>query len=160
VAGKIAGGTMPGQFDRYNMKREISLTANISGADLGSVSRRVSQVLADVQKRDDAEKDKLEKEGGKPVRGTHELRGQIPAMRSMLGGLGVGLVLAVIVIFLMLGANFQSLRLSLVVVSTTPAVISGVAVALFLTRTTLNVQSFIGAIMAIGVAMANAILLV
>src|SRR4029077_15357797 len=62
--------------------------------------------------------------------------------------------------FLMLAANFQSLRLSLVAVSTAPAVISGVVIMLFITRTTLNVQSFIGAIMAIGVAMANAILLV
>jgi multidrug efflux pump subunit AcrB len=159
IASRITAGTMPGQFDRYNMKREITLTANISGADLGSVSRQINQVLADVQKRDDAEKDELEKKGEKPVRVTHELRGQIPPMRSMLSGLGVGLVLAVIVIFLMLAANFQSLRLSLTAVSTAPAVIAGVVLVLFVTRTTLNVQSFIGAIMAIGVAMANAILL-
>lgn len=160
VASRIGGGTMPGQFDRYNMKREITLTANISGSDLGSVARKITSVLAEVQKNDDAEKDKLEKEGAKPVRITHELRGQIPPMRSMLGGLGVGLVLAVVVIFLMLAANFQSVRLSLVAVSTVPAVISGVVLMLFVTGTTLNVQSFIGAIMAIGVAMANAILLV
>ncbi len=157
---KIAGGTMPGQFDRYNMKREITLTANIAGADLGSVSRQINKVLADVQQRDDAEKNELEKKGEKPVRVTHELRGQIPPMRSMLGGLGVGLVLAIVVIFLLLAANFQSLRLSLVAVSTAPAVISGVVLMLVATHTTLNVQSFIGAIMAFGVAMANAILLI
>jgi multidrug efflux pump subunit AcrB len=157
---KVAGGTMPGQFDRYNMKREISLTANISGADLENVARKINRVLADVQKRDDAEKDELEKKGEKPVRVTNELRGQIPPMRSMLGGLSVGLVLAIVVIFLLLAANFQSLKLSFVAVSTAPAVIAGVALMLFVTRTTLNVQSFIGAIMAIGVAMANAILLV
>ena len=63
-------------------------------------------------------------------------------------------------IFLLLAANFQSLRLSLVVVSTTPAVIAGVVLTLWLTGTTLNIQSFMGAIMAIGVAVANAILLV
>src|SRR4029453_2997216 len=63
-------------------------------------------------------------------------------------------------IYLLLAANFQSLRLSLVAVSTAPAVISGAALMLFVTRTTLNIQSFIGAIMGIGVAMANAILLV
>ncbi|MGE5194593.1 MAG: efflux RND transporter permease subunit [Deltaproteobacteria bacterium] len=157
---KIAGGTMPGQFDRYNMKREITMTANISGSDLGSVSQEINRVLADVQRKDDAEKDELEKKGEKPVRVTHELRGQIPPMRSMLGGLAVGLVLAIVVIFLLLAANFQSLKLSLVAVSSAPAVISGVALMLLVTRTTLNVQSFIGAIMAIGVAMANAILLV
>jgi multidrug efflux pump subunit AcrB len=156
---RIGGGTMPGQFDRYNMKREITLTANIFGTDLGSVSREINRVLSDVQKTDDREKDELEKQGGKPVRVTHELRGQIPPMRSMLGGLGVGFVLAIVVIFLLLAANFQSLRLSLAAVSTAPAVVSGVVLVLFLTRTTLNVQSFIGAIMSIGVAMANAILL-
>jgi multidrug efflux pump subunit AcrB len=70
------------------------------------------------------------------------------------------LALAIVVIFLLLSANFQSLRLSLVTISTAPAVIAGVVIMLFLTRTTLNIQSFIGAIMAVGVAMANAILLV
>ena len=65
-----------------------------------------------------------------------------------------------VVIFLLLTANFQSLRLAFVTVSTAPAVIAGVVLVLWLTGTTLNIQSFIGAIMAIGVAMANAILLV
>ncbi len=81
-------------------------------------------------------------------------------MRDMLSGLAIGLGLAIVVIFLLLSANFQSLRLSLVTVSTAPAVIAGVVVMLYLTGTTLNIQSFIGAIMAVGVAMANAILLV
>jgi hypothetical protein len=66
----------------------------------------------------------------------------------------------VIAVFLLLAANFQSVRLALVAVSTAPAVIAGVVLMLWLTGTTLNIQSFIGAIMAIGVAMANAILLV
>jgi multidrug efflux pump subunit AcrB len=81
-------------------------------------------------------------------------------MHDMLGGLAIGLGLAVVVIFLLLCANFQSLRLSLVTVSTAPAVVAGVVMMLHLTHTTLNIQSFIGAIMAVGVAMANAILLV
>jgi len=81
-------------------------------------------------------------------------------MQQMLDGLQTGLLLAVVVIFLLLTANFQSLKLSLVVVSTVPAVIAGVALALWLTGTTLNIQSFMGAIMAVGVAVANAILLV
>jgi multidrug efflux pump subunit AcrB len=70
------------------------------------------------------------------------------------------LTLAVVVILLLLAANFQSWKLSLIVLSTAPAVLAGVAVTLALTRTTLNVESFMGAIMAIGVAVANAILLV
>src|SRR5205823_5879642 len=81
-------------------------------------------------------------------------------MRQMFQGLAVGLALAVGVIFLLLTAYFQSLRLALIVVATAPTVIAGVALALAVTRTTLNIQSFMGAIMAIGVAVANAILLV
>ena len=81
-------------------------------------------------------------------------------MKSLLGGLQNGLLLAIVAIFLMLAANFQSLRLALVVISSAPAVIAGVVLALWVTGTTLNIQSFMGAIMAIGVAVANAILLI
>jgi multidrug efflux pump subunit AcrB len=88
------------------------------------------------------------------------VRGQIAPMRELFDGLTAGLGIAVLVIFLMLAANFQSFRLSLAVILTVPAVIAGVVIALFVTRTTLNIQSFMGAIMAIGVAVANSILLV
>jgi multidrug efflux pump subunit AcrB len=81
-------------------------------------------------------------------------------MRQTLSGLQIGLLLAVVVILLLLTAYFQSLRIALVVLAAIPAVVAGVALALWLTRTTLNVQSFMGAIMAIGVSVANAILLV
>jgi multidrug efflux pump subunit AcrB len=70
------------------------------------------------------------------------------------------LIVSVVAVFLLLTANFQSVRLALVAVSSVPAVVAGVLILLWLTGTTLNIQSFIGAIMAIGVAMANAILLV
>jgi multidrug efflux pump subunit AcrB len=142
----IRTGTMPGQYDRYNMRRQVTLTANIAGDDLGSVSR---QVMAAIER------------AGEPPQGAKvEVRGQIVPMQEMMSGLAVGLGVAVVVVFLVLTANFQSLRLALVTVSTVPAVITGVVLTLFLTGTTLNIQSFIGAIMAIGVAMANAILLV
>jgi multidrug efflux pump subunit AcrB len=77
----------------------------------------------------------------------------------MFGGLLVGLGMAVVVIVLLLTAYFQSVRLALTVVLTAPAGVAGVALALLATRTTLNIQSFMGAIMAVGVAVANAILL-
>jgi len=75
-------------------------------------------------------------------------------------GLTLGLSLGVGAIFLLLTAYFQSVRLALISVAAVPAVVAGVALALLLTGTTLNIQSFMGAIMAIGVAVANAILLV
>ena len=87
-----------------------------------------------------------------------DIRGQVEPLEQILGGLGFGLILAVVVIFLVLTAYFQSVRLSLVAVSSVPAVIAGVVLALWITRTTLNIQSFVGAIMALGVAVANAIL--
>lgn len=146
---QISPGTMAGQYDRYNMKREITITANISGQDLGSVSGDVTRALA-----------KLDAEGKRPKSVSTELRGQIPPLRQIVSGLGVGLALAILVIFLLLTANFQSVRLALTTVSTVPAVLAGVVVALWFTGSTLNIQSFIGAIMAVGVAMANAILLV
>ena len=72
----------------------------------------------------------------------------------------IGLLLAVVVIFLLLSANFQSVRLALAIVLTVPAVLCGVLLMLLATGTTLNIQSFMGAIMAIGIAVANSILLV
>ena len=88
------------------------------------------------------------------------VRGQIASMRETFTNVAAGLAVAVVVVFLLLAASFQSLRLAFVVVSTVPAVLTGVVLMLALTRTTLNLQSFMGAIMAIGVAVANAILLV
>ena len=124
----------------------VTLTANVSGEDLGRVMNHVNQAIA---------------QAGEPPRGaTVSVRGQIAAMRDTFTNITAGLVVAVVVIFLLLAANFQSLRLAFVVVSTVPAVLAGVVVMLLLTGTTLNVQSFMGAIMAIGVAVANAILLV
>ncbi len=145
VAG-VDWGTMPGEFDRYNMQRMITVTANVSGEDLGAVSRRVARAIRAA--------------GDPPTGSTVSVRGQIPPLEQMLEGLSAGLVLAVVGILLLLAGYFQSVRLSVAVVSTVPAVLAGVVVALFITRTTVNVESFMGAIMAVGVAVANAILLV
>jgi multidrug efflux pump subunit AcrB len=81
-------------------------------------------------------------------------------MEEMASGLSVGLMVSIVAVFLLLAANFQSIRLALTTVSTAPAVLAGVACILLITGTRLNIQSFIGAIMAVGVATANAILLV
>ena len=142
----ISYGTMAGEYDRYNQQRMVTITANIAGKDLGSVAGEVNDAIA---------------RAGEAPRGvTVNLRGQVPPMNQTMSGLQWGLLLAIVVIFLLLMANFQSVRVSLVVLSTIPAVITGVAVALWIAGTTLNVQSFMGAIMAIGVSVANAILLV
>ena len=106
-------------------------------------------------------KDYIVQEADSPPRGVQvELRGQVPPMLQMFEGLGKGLFLAVIMVFLLLTAYFQSMRLALIASATAPAVVAGVVLALYITGTTLNIESFMGSIMAIGVAVANAILLV
>ncbi len=143
---RIENATIVGEYDRVNGQRMVTLTANVYGEDLGRAVDRVHQAIG---------------RAGDPPRGTTvAVRGQIAAMEETFRNITAGLLVAIVVIFLLLAANFQSLRLAFVVVSTVPAVLAGVVVILRLTSTTLNVQSFMGAIMAIGVAVANAILLV
>ncbi len=159
----IREGTMPGQIDRYNMRRLVSITGNIQGDDLGNVARQVALAI---------------EAAGEPPGGVQvDVRGQVAPMREIFGplafdppwsvpltrwfsGMSGGLIVAGVVIFLLLTAYFQSARLALVAVAPVPAVLAGVAVILFATGTTLNLQSFMGAIMAVGVATANSILLV
>jgi multidrug efflux pump subunit AcrB len=142
---RLSRGTLVGEYDRINGQRVVGLSANVVGEDLGRVARRIEAAVA-----------RVEAPRGISV----SLRGQITPMRETLGSIAVGLLVAVAVVFLLLSANFQSIRLAVVVLSTVPAVLSGVVLLLRATGTTLNVQSLLGAIMAVGVATANAILLV
>jgi multidrug efflux pump subunit AcrB len=143
---RVAYGSVVGQYDRYNQQRMVTISANVAGEDLGRAAARVEQAIRRV--------------GDAPRGVTVTVRGQVATMRQTLGSLQIGVGLAVIVIFLMLAANFESFVLSLVVLSTIPAALSGVVLMLLATGTTANVQSFMGTIMALGVAVANAILLV
>ncbi|MEY4004670.1 MAG: Swarming motility protein SwrC [Verrucomicrobiota bacterium] len=140
-------GTSVGTYERYNLARLVSITANIHGTDLGTATRAIRAAVAAAGPAPDA-KTKV------------DLRGQIVPLEQLNAGFRSGLIIAVVVILLLLIAHFQSVRLALAVVSTVPAVLAGVVVALLATGTTLNIQSAMGAIMAVGVAVANAILLV
>lgn len=122
----------------------VSLTANLEGLTLGEAAQKLSTAVA---------------QAGTPPRGVSvSFRGQIPALAQTISGLRIGLLLAVLTIFLLLAANFQSVRLAVAILLTIPAVLCGVVLMLRLTGTTLNIQSFMGAIMAIGIAVANSIL--
>jgi multidrug efflux pump subunit AcrB len=141
----IGEGVMLEEVDRYNMRRTMTIVANVAGEDLGRVAQRIRDAL---------------KAAGAPPRGVNVMvRGQIAPMEQMFSGLALGMILSVVVIFLLLAGYFQSLRLALSIASTVPAVLAGVILMLLATGTTLNIQSFMGAIMAIGVAVANGILL-
>ena len=138
--------SMPGELDRQNGQWMLAVSANPASNDLGTVATDVKRAI---------------RNAGDPPRGvTTSVRGQISALGQIFGELLIGLGAAVLVILLLLAANFQSIRLAFVVVSTAPAVVVGVAVMLLITGTSLNLESFMGTIMAIGVAVANAILLV
>jgi multidrug efflux pump subunit AcrB len=142
----IKFGTMPGQIDRYNMQRIVSLTANVSGESLGEAAGQVREAIA---------------RAGEPPRGvTVAIRGQIPPLDDTIDGLQTGLLLTVALIFLLLAANFQSFRLGVAIILMVPAVLTGVVVMLLLTGTSLNIQSFMGAIMVLGIAGADSILLI
>jgi multidrug efflux pump subunit AcrB len=143
---KMKLGTMPGLIERFNGQHIISLTANIHGITLGEAAQKLNRALA---------------EAGAPPKGSKiVMKGEIPPLEQTISGLRIGLLLAVVVIFLLLSANFQSMRLALAIVLTVPAVLCGVLLMLRATSTTLNIQSFMGAIMAIGIAVANSILFV
>ncbi|QJB31179.1 efflux RND transporter permease subunit [Chitinophaga oryzae] len=137
---------MPGEYDRAGPRRFVTVSANITGKDLGAATAAVQQVV---------------REAGTPPKGlVVELKGASSLLVDTLESLERGLAMAVVVIFLLLAANYQSFKLSLVVLVTVPAVIAGALLALLMTGATLNLQSYMGMIMSTGVSVANAILIV
>jgi len=136
----------PGEYDRAGPRRFLTVSANIYKKDLATAT-------ADVQK--------AMKEIGAPPKGLiADLKGMSSLLTDTMNSLQSGLGFAVLVIFLLLAANYQSFKLSLTVLSTVPAVILGSLTALLITGSTLNLQSYMGMIMSTGVSVANAILIV
>ena len=143
---EVGKGEVPGEFDRTSMQRYISVTANVEGEDLGRAAKQIAEAI---------------KNAGKPPRGvTIETRGQIAPMNEMFESLGIGMAIAVAVILLMLTAYFQAWRLALISIGAVPGVFTGVVAILLLTDTTLNIESFMGAIMCVGVSVSNSVMLV
>jgi multidrug efflux pump subunit AcrB len=139
-------GNMPEMIERLSGQRVVSLTANLHGVTLGEAQKKIQAALGNI--------------AAPPKGSVVTVRGEVPALEETISGLRVGLLLAIATIFLLLMANFQSLRLPLAILSTIPGVLCGVVLMLLITRTTLNIQSFMGAIMAVGISVANSILLV
>jgi len=142
----VKAGVIPGQIDRTSSQRYISISANLEGADLGTASRLVEKAVADA---------------GQSPKGVRLMtRGQTGTMNDMFRSLGIGLGIAVAVILVLLTAYFQAPRLALTSIAAVPGVISGVVLALVLTHTTLNIESFMGSIMCIGVSVSNSVMMV
>ena len=149
VLGDVASITLAethGENDNLGAMPYISVTANIDHTDLGEATKDVRKVIGNL---------------GELPRGLFiEPIGLSKVLTETMSSLESGLLVAVVVIFLMLAANFQSFRVSLVVLTTVPAVVLGALLMLLATGSTLNLQSYMGIIMSVGVSIANAVLLV
>ena len=138
--------TTAAQVNRKGPNRYVTLLANIYEKDLGTAAKAVHQAI---------------KDAGTPPRGISVwTEGTLQLLNETLGSLLAGLAVAIVVIFLMLSAYYQSFKIPLIILSVLPAVIAGSLIMLFVTGSTLNLQSYMGIIMSIGVSVSNAVLLV
>ena len=139
--------SVPTNANQSNIQPVYEVYASVQGRDLGGVSADIGKLVAELQK---------ELKPGNSI----QVVGQIESMTSSFWNLGVGLVFAAVFVYLLMVVNYQNFGDPFVVILALPATLCGILVMLFVTGTTLNVPSLMGAIMAVGVASANSILLV
>jgi len=136
----------PGEYDRAGPRRFLTVSANIYKKDLGTATRDVEKSIRDL--------------GELPKGLVAEVKGMSSLLSETLNSLQSGLIAAIVVILLLLAANYQSLGVAISVLSTVPMVLLGSMILLLVTGSTLNLQSYMGIIMSTGVSVANAILIV
>jgi multidrug efflux pump subunit AcrB len=142
----ISIDSVPGEYDRSGPRRYVTISANIYKKDLGTATVAVQKAIKEA--------------GTAPTGLITEIKGMSSLLTETLDSLQNGLLAAIVVIFLLLAANYQSVGVSVAVLSTVPAVILGSMLLLLATGSTLNLQSYMGLIMSTGVSVANAILIV
>ncbi len=139
--------TSPGMVSHYNVQPTLDVMASVQSRDLAGVASDVDKILADVR--------------SKLPRGTSiSVRGQVETMKASFSGLSFGLIFAAILVYLLIVVNFQSWLDPFIIVVALPGAISGIIWMLFVTQTTISVPAMMGAIMTVGVAVANSILLI
>ncbi|WP_321785438.1 efflux RND transporter permease subunit [Burkholderia pyrrocinia] len=137
----------PAVITHYNIRPAIDLYVSVEGRDLGSVAGEIDRIVSDMR--------------ASLPRGTDlTMRGQIETMRTSYIGLGAGVAMAIVLVYLLIVVNFQSWLDPLIIISAMPAALAGIAWMLFITGTHLSVPALTGAIMTVGVATANSILVV
>ena len=130
-----------------NCLRVFDVYGNVQDRDLGGIARDIKKILADEEKN--------------LARGSFlVLRGQVQSMNSAFVGLGGGLIFAIVLVYALMVVNFQSWLDPFIIITALPGALSGILLSLFVTQTTINVPSLMGAIMSMGVATANSILIV
>jgi multidrug efflux pump subunit AcrB len=132
---------------RYNIMPAVDVYVSVQGTDLASVANRVQEKVNEIQAK-------------LPRGSTVTMRGQVETMESSFKGLGIGLAMAIVLVYLLVVVNFQSWIDAAIIIAALPAALAGIAWMLFITGTTLSVPALTGAIMTMGVATANSILLV
>ncbi|EJN07171.1 efflux RND transporter permease subunit [Herbaspirillum sp. YR522] len=143
----VRAGRQMAIASRYNISPAIDIFVSVQGTDLASVAGRVDRLVDEIRPR--------------LPRGTQVVvRGQVETMKSSFLGLGVGLAMAIVLVYLLVVVNFQSWIDAAIIIAALPAALAGIAWMLFITGTTLSVPALTGAIMTMGVATANSILIV
>jgi multidrug efflux pump subunit AcrB len=143
--GTVQSGVQAGVLSRYNGRKTVSVLARSASGDLGEAAEAVDRAVAQL--------------GALPRGVELSVRGQAQQMRTSLAGLVAGLVATIVVVLLLLMASFQSLLSALAVISVVPSVLIGATLALWSTGSGWNIQSLMGTVTAIGVSVANAVLL-
>jgi multidrug efflux pump subunit AcrB len=139
--------SVPTNLNQTNVQPVYDIYASVQGRDLGSIAGDIGKITAELQK---------ELKPGNTIR----VLGQIQSMHDSFRDLGIGLLFAAVFVYLLMVVNYQNFADPFVVILALPATFCGIVTMLFITGTTLNVPSLMGAIMAVGVASANSILLV
>jgi multidrug efflux pump subunit AcrB len=143
----VARGVAPEIVNHYNVQPVFDVYANVDRTDLGTVGSGVEKIMDEVSKN-------------LPKGTSIELRGQVSTMRTSFRRLGLGMILAVILVYLLMAVNFQSWLDPFIILMALPGALAGIVWMLFITQTSFSVPSLMGAIMCIGVATANSILMV
>ncbi len=131
----------------YNIRRTLDIYGDVQGRDLGSVSREIDKIVAANEK-------------SLPRGSFVRIRGQVETMKASYIGLISGLAFAILLVYLLIVVNFQSWLDPFIIITALPAALAGIVMFLFITHTTLSVPALMGAIMCMGVATANSILVV
>lgn len=144
---QVSRSETPVNVSHYNVQPTYNVQASLENRDLGGVAGEIEKIIEQAQK--------------KAPKGTQiTLRGQVESMNASYLGLGLGLVFAVVLVYALMVINFQSWIDPLIIICALPGALSGIVWMLFVTQTTLSIPALMGAIMCMGVATANSILLV
>ncbi|QBJ76845.1 efflux RND transporter permease subunit [Aquitalea sp. USM4] len=144
---RVSPGREAAIVSRYNIQPAVDIYANVRGRDLGAVASKIQQLIR-------------QSEAGLPKGSKISLRGQVETMQSSYTGLGLGILGAIVLVYLLIVVNFQSWLDPFIIITALPAALAGIAWMLILTGTNLSVPALTGAIMTMGVATANSILVV